>query len=257
MSFFDRTYETLYEYVNSNDDTISDDIAQECIQQLMDNEQKDNPIKMTESFINEEKVGIWKKLKIKLKENFYMYDKLSKDIDVLWKQWSRYLFEKESREAEKDLFSAPLTSPVTSRAQFFSPGYTPSNPSPSPLSAHSSSPLNTSLPSPAPSNASSSTYFSSPSPAPSSISLLSDDIIDRGIIQVTTVDGRPCGHFKYAKRQNDKVNRSQICQHLSLYSFQFICLTEDCRVSRKKSNKIRNEGVTRESLIGHASKCHR
>merc|ERR1711997_1211268 len=100
----------------------------------MDNEQKDNPIKMTESFINEEKVGIWKKVKIKLKENFYKYDKLSKDIDLLWKQWSRYLFEKESREAEKDLFSAPLTTP---------------------------------LPSPAPSNTSSSTYFSSPSPAPS------------------------------------------------------------------------------------------
>ena len=68
MSFFERTYETLYEYVNSNDDTISDDIAQECIQQLIDNELKDNPIKMTESFINEEKVGIWKKIKIKLKE---------------------------------------------------------------------------------------------------------------------------------------------------------------------------------------------
>ena len=206
MSFFDRTYETLFEYVSSNDDTISDDIAQECIQQLMDNEQKDNPIKMSESFINEEKVGIWKKVKIKLKENFYMYDKLSKDIDLLWKQWSRYLFEKESREAEKDLFSAPLTSPITSRAQFFSPQYTPSNPSPSPQSAHSSSPLNTSLPSPAPSNTSSSTYFSSPSPAPSSISLISDDIIERGIIQITTDDGRPCGHFKYAKKQNDKVS---------------------------------------------------
>ena len=34
-------------------------------------------------------------------------------------------------------------------------------------------------------------------------------------------------------------------------------MTEDCRVSRKKSNKIRNEGVTRESLLGHAIKCHR
>ena len=118
MSFFERTYETLYEYVNSNDDTISDDIAQECIQQLIDNELKDNPIKMTESFINEEKVGIWKKIKIKLKENFYLYEKLSKEIDVLWRQWSRYLFEKESREAEKEhLFSAPLTSPVTSKSQ--------------------------------------------------------------------------------------------------------------------------------------------
>ena len=203
MSFFERTYDTLYEYVNSNDDTISDDIAQECIQQLIDNELKDNPIKMTESFINEEKVGIWKKIKIKLKENFYLYDKLSKDIDVLWRQWSRYLFEKESREAEKDhLFSAPLTSPSTSRTQFFSPGYTPSNPSPSPLSAHSSSPLTSSLPSPAPSNTSSSTYFSSPSPA---TSYISDDIIERCIIQVTTEDGKLCGHFKYAKKQNDKV----------------------------------------------------
>ena len=58
MSFFERTYDTLYEYVNSNDDTISDDIAQECIQQLIDNELKDNPIKMTESFINEENRGL-------------------------------------------------------------------------------------------------------------------------------------------------------------------------------------------------------
>ena len=77
---------------------MSAKLACECVQQLVDNKLRTKPIPLPENFMNEEKVEIWNKLKLKLSECYSHDESVNDNIDTLWQEWSRLLFDKESKE---------------------------------------------------------------------------------------------------------------------------------------------------------------
>ena len=67
-----------------------------------------------------------------------------------------------------------------------------------------------------------------------------DQIVEEIKIRVTTNKNEQHGFYYYAKKSNER----------------FICQTDGCKMSTKKESKIKKEGVTRETLNGHATKYH-
>lgn len=311
MHFFERTYKLLRDFCDSEDDIVSVNIVCEFIQQLVDNNSKAKPIACPDDFISDEKVDIWKTLKRKLSSCRTLDDSVSKNIDVLWVQWSRLLFEKESKEeegenesyitfclspllvntphSERSVHSVNSQHSIASPYSLISVHSVPSCSQQSVVSQHSvCSPRSVTSPqsvsttysvtSPqsvaSPSSLNSLHSVTSPSseagpesfslnaqpgtPIPSTSTSLcqgghcstgfkhinqnpeSDGIIEQIAIRVLTEENQDYGFFHYAKKSNDK----------------FMCKTDGCKMTTNKETKIRNEGVTRETLIGHAMKCH-
>lgn len=259
MPFFERIYRTVKDFCDDLDDDISINILCECLQQLLDNKLQPEllQIPVPEDFITDEKVGIWKTLKKKLKTCLGVGDSVYKSIDIIWSHWSRLLFEKELKDRKDAQSSVTLypASPIFSLTPASSQSpligacsytYTPSSSifsstDPSPFSnspGYVLTPTSNSVTSSISSPHSSDSYNTSSN---NSMGIHeSVKILKNFSVRVMTMDGHPFGSFHYAKKENEK----------------YICQTDGCKMTTKKECKIRNEGVTRETLIGHATKYH-
>ena len=241
------------------------------------------------SFIDHEKLEVWKKLKLKIPD-----EDVKKNIDIIWIRWSNILYDKEKEEAAHEdlnvsdqVFSPNYTpsvagSPANIRSvSMFSPATPGTNchrfSASSPVSGssfHSSisaSPVvaprhsyGTSPYTPGASfNQSPFTHARSPfTPGASTASspytpgschtpytpstpggpiTPSDDVIIEEIsIPIFANDQSIDEVFKYGKKRSDK----------------FVCLTPDCKVPYSKNSKIKDQGVTLQTLKNHALKDH-
>lgn len=287
MPFHQRNYDTLQDFLVSCDGTASEVLLKQAIHQLAFDVAKDKPIPMPEDFLDDEKCNIWKKIKTKLKVNAALDRATNSNIDTIHVQWSRMLFEKESKEAngnipyEPSCFMSPgsLASPHQTFYLFPSPKPSPSesprssvivNSSPMYFSSPGASPVQTATPSagylsspfsgmstsssrfPSPvrslsrlsSTYSSPGHFPSPSESPNASSYQNQPERNRQqesvTIKVVTEDNKPVGCFYFARKNDDK----------------YVCQTDGCNISAKKDGRIKVSGVTRETLIAHAAKCH-
>ena len=168
----------------------------------------------------ETNMGIFKKLKLKIQDG-----EVRKNIDTIWIRWSRIQAEREkethrrSNDSHRRNDILAISSHIAADSFIFSPSYT-----------------NT------PSVSSVASVMVSPSPMTplNSLTPVDDRIKENIIIPVFTEAGERCGLYKYSKKQSGKV----------------VCMTEDCKVSESKRNKLHNSGVTLQTLRDHARKDH-
>ena len=226
-------------------------------------------IKMPESFIDHEKLEVWKKLKRKIQD-----EDIKKDIDIIWKRWAGVLYKKEQDAAQEE----PNQSNHFAVDQVFSPNYTPSVVG-SPANIRSVSMYSPSTP------GSNGLHFSTSSPVPASpytpgVSFNQSPFTHARSPAASTVSspftpgschtpytpGTPGGPMTPG---NDTIveeisipvysnNQSldEIYKYGKKRSGKFVCLADDCNVYDSKNSKIKTEGVTLQTLKSHALKGH-
>ena len=217
MPFYERIFEELVEFCESANG-LSEPVIFDYIQQLLENES----IPMSEEFEEnlETNMGIFKKLRLKIQDG-----EVRRKIDSIWIRWSRIQFEREREKHRRSDDShrrndiLAISSHIAADSFIFSPSYT-----------------NT------PSVSSVASVIVSPSPITplNSLTPVDDRIKENIFIPVFTKAGEQCGLYKYSLKQSGKV----------------VCMTEDCRVSERKKDKLHNSGVTLQTLRGHARKDH-
>ena len=79
---------------------------------------------MPDSFIDDEKLSVWKKLKLKIED-----ENTKKDIDKIWTEWARILNAKEKQEEKEKrpaLDHSSSLHDLTGTEFVLFPSYTPS-----------------------------------------------------------------------------------------------------------------------------------
>ena len=125
MPFHQRNYDTFQDFLATCDETVSEVLLKQAIHQLALDVTKEKPIPMPEDFLDDEKCNIWKKIKTKLKAESALDRATNSDIDTIHVQWSKMLFEKESKEADGNIpheysteeFKYPITSSTQVQTQ--------------------------------------------------------------------------------------------------------------------------------------------
>ena len=252
INFYERVYKNVKDFCEGSTD--SDVPIRTGIRQLIDNAQNGN-IQMPPSFIDNKKLDMLMLLRKKIQE-----EQVKKDIDLIWAQWSRILYEKEQQEAnlllrkkiqeeqvkkDIDLIWAQWSGILYKKKQ-----QEANHPNTDPQPSHDGEEV--SSPPSVKSVASPGTSLSSPTTHPGDVSLPQtprtpdDDKLIGDPIIIPVFDSDPDGNtfkwgeFKYMKKQSGKV----------------ICLNEDCNIPFSQTGRIRHKGVTIQTLKNHALKDH-
>ena len=113
--FHGRNYKNLLEYLEDPNDIISESLVGVWIEQLLENERSEEGIPMPPGFLTEEKVDIWKRLKLKVSD-----DNIKKNIEEIWIRWTYNLNNEERRlyssNSSTTGYSSMTVSSVTSPA---------------------------------------------------------------------------------------------------------------------------------------------
>ena len=216
INFYERVYKNVKDFCEGSTD--SDVPIRTGIRQLIDNAQNGN-IQMPPSFIDNKKLDMLMLLRKKIQE-----EQVKKDIDLIWAQWSGIPYKKKQQEANH-----PNTDPQPSHdgEEVSSPPSVKSVASPgTSLSSPTTHPGDVSLP-------------QTPR-TPDDDKLIGDPIIIPVFDSDSDGNTFKWGEFKYMKKQSGKV----------------ICLNEDCNIPFSQTGRIREEGVTIQTLKNHALKDH-
>lgn len=115
MQFHLRNYNNLLEYLDDESDIISENLAAVWIEQLLQNEISGD-IPRPRDFLTEDKVDIWKRLKLKISDA-----DTKKRIDDIWIRWTYDLNNQErnhySSNSSTTGYSSMTVSSVTSPAE--------------------------------------------------------------------------------------------------------------------------------------------
>ena len=110
-----RNYKNLLEYLEDPNGIISESLVGVWIEQLLENERSEDSIPMPPGFLTEEKVDIWKRLKLKVSD-----DNIKKNIEEIWIRWTYNLNNEERRlyssNSSTTGYSSMTVSSVTSPA---------------------------------------------------------------------------------------------------------------------------------------------